>query len=106
MSVKFKKRSVRWGVSNLFRILAKKIGEEISEHAAQLKSVPPISAKNISVSMLTVKTGIKKYNRCPVENPKIENFFANNSPKRICWWLKVWNMIDLKPVLVFLQKIA
>ena len=45
MSVKFKKRSVRWGVSNLFRILAKKIGEEISEHAAQLKSVPPISAK-------------------------------------------------------------
>ena len=36
--------------------------------------------QNISISKLTVKTGLKIY-RLPSKNPKIEFFIANNSPK-------------------------
>ena len=39
--------------------------------------------QNISILKLTVKIGLKNIAFAPLENPKIEIFFANNSPKKI-----------------------
>ena len=66
-----------------------------------IDGVPSFSAEKISVSKLTVNTGLKCIAFALNKSEKC--FFANNSPKKI-WRPKVWNMIHHEPVVVFLQK--
>ena len=60
------------------------------------------SCKNISISKLPVKAGLKNI---PFNLQKIRklNFFPYDSPKKNYRRPKVWN-IDCDPILVFMQK--
>ena len=76
--------------------------QKLSQHAAQLKSVPSISAKHLHFQSYR-KERSQKYTLFAVEKIRNLNFFAKNSQEKIRR-PKVWNKTDREPVVVFIQK--
>ena len=83
MSVKIRKCSGQWGISNLFRFQNSRFstktgqfffGQNISQHAAQVNGGPSISPKNISFSNLIVETVLKNVAYPELTNRKIDFF--------------------------------
>ena len=68
-----------------------------------MNGVSSISTK-ISAFPTLLKKQDSKLKPFPCKTPKIEKFFAINSPNNNFRRKKVWNKIDREPVLVFTQK--
>jgi len=81
-NVKFVSKKFKNFRSFLTKTGRKKIGQKISEHAAQMNCASLISAKTSAFLSFLYRQD-SKYTVCPLKNMKIEIFVANNSPKKI-----------------------
>ena len=118
MGVKVKKHSGQCGMSKLFRktsevsaIFWRKLAEKIfwqkiSQHSAQLDGASSVNAKTSVFPCLLYRQYSKIY-PLPGKKLKIENFIANNSPKKSFRPPKIWKIIDrdLVVVVLFIQKL-
>ena len=115
MKVKVKKRSGHWGVPNLFRKSSTislhfltKTGQKnflakISKHVAQLKSGSSNIAKTLAFPRFLQRQD-SKIHPLPSEKNRKLKFLSLITQRKDFRSLKIWNMIDSDPNVLFVQK--
>ena len=85
------------------KVFQKQFWQTISEHPAQLNGVLSNNAKTIAFPGF-LYTQKSKYTICPLKTQKMK-FLSLLTRRKKFRMPKIWNLFELEPLIVFLQKL-